>query len=77
MPRIEVGHAGIACAEAGEGPPVVLLHGSASSAGQWRTLTGLLEDRFRVLAPDLHGHGGSDPWPAPPLGPRCGSPCST
>jgi ribosomal protein S18 acetylase RimI-like enzyme len=36
MPGIEVGRAGIACAEAGEGPPVVPLHGSACPAGQWR-----------------------------------------
>jgi pimeloyl-ACP methyl ester carboxylesterase/ribosomal protein S18 acetylase RimI-like enzyme len=64
-PRIDVGRAGIACAEAGGGQPAVLLHGSASSAAQWRGLTGELADRFRVLAPDLHGHGGSDPWPGP------------
>jgi pimeloyl-ACP methyl ester carboxylesterase len=65
MPGILVGRAGIACAEAGDGQPVVLLHGSASSAAQWRSLTRALEGRFRVLAPDLHGHGGSDPWPGP------------
>ena len=64
MPRIRVGEAAIACRESGRGAPVVLLHSSASS-GQWRALAERLEGRFRVLAPDLHGHGGSDPWPGP------------
>jgi pimeloyl-ACP methyl ester carboxylesterase len=65
MPRIRVGEAAIAFRESGRGAPVVLLHGSASSSGQWRPLAERLEGRFRVLAPDLHGHGGSDPWPGP------------
>jgi pimeloyl-ACP methyl ester carboxylesterase len=65
MSSIRIGQAGIAFREAGRGEPVVLLHGSAASSGQWRTLTERLEGRFRVLAPDLHGHGGSDPWPGP------------
>src|SRR4051794_38237412 len=65
MVRIDIGRAGIACTEAGSGQPVVLLHGSACSGRQWRDLTGRLEDRFRVLAPDLHGHGESDAWPGP------------
>ena len=66
MPRIRIGQAGIAVREAGGlGAPVVLLHGSASSSGQWRALAERREGRFRVLAPDLHGHGGSDPWPGP------------
>jgi pimeloyl-ACP methyl ester carboxylesterase len=65
MPRITVGRAGIAFRESGRGAPVVLLHGSASSSGQWRALAKRLEGRFRIMAPDLHGHGGSDPWPGP------------
>lgn len=41
----------------------MLLHGSASSSAQWRKLRPRLESGFRVLAPDLFGHGGTDPWP--------------
>lgn len=49
--------------EAGTGPPVVCLHSSASSSGQWRTLTDQLSDRFHVIAADLYGCGKSPAWP--------------
>ena len=49
--------------EAGLGPSVVCIHGSASSSGQWRPLMDRLSDRFRVIAPDLYGHGRTPPWP--------------
>jgi pimeloyl-ACP methyl ester carboxylesterase len=49
--------------EAGKGPPVVCIHSSASSSGQWRALTELLADRFRILAVDLFGSGKTAPWP--------------
>lgn len=48
--------------ESGAGESVVLLHCSSSSLNQWRALCGQLEGRFRVLAPDLYGYGGSGPW---------------
>jgi pimeloyl-ACP methyl ester carboxylesterase len=47
----------------GEGEPVVLLHSSASSSAQWRSLIERLCDRYRVIAPDLYGYGGTSPWP--------------
>lgn len=49
--------------EAGAGPPVVCLHSSASSSGQWRALMDRLSDRFRVIAADLYGYGKSPAWP--------------
>jgi pimeloyl-[acyl-carrier protein] methyl ester esterase len=49
--------------DAGSGPALVLLHGwSLSSAVFIETLEALADD-FRVLAPDLRGHGASDPGP--------------
>ncbi|HOP46102.1 MAG TPA: alpha/beta hydrolase [Desulfobacteraceae bacterium] len=48
--------------EAGRGPSVVCIHGSASSSGQWRPLMKILSDRFRIIAPDLYGHGRTPPW---------------
>ena len=39
------------------------MHSSASSSTQWRALIESLQDRFHVLAPDLYGYGGSEPWP--------------
>jgi len=49
--------------EQGRGEPVVLLHSSASSSAQWRALAGQLSERYRVMAPDLHGYGSSSNWP--------------
>lgn len=40
--------------------PLVLLHGWPSSALLWREIIPALSERFRVLAPDLPGHGQSD-----------------
>jgi len=44
---------------AGEGRPVVLLHGYLESGEVWQPLTELLSREFRVIAVDLPGHGGS------------------
>ena len=49
--------------EAGTGVPVVCIHASASSSGQWRPLMERLAGRFRSLAVDLYGYGQSPPWP--------------
>ncbi len=41
------------------GPPVVLLHGWASSSRMWRNTLGILGERYRCFAIDLPGHGRS------------------
>ncbi|MGL5117115.1 MAG: alpha/beta fold hydrolase BchO, partial [Beijerinckiaceae bacterium] len=41
----------------GEGPPLLLLHGTGASSHSWRGLAPLLAERFTVIAPDLPGHG--------------------
>ena len=64
MPRLDLDATTVNVREAGEGPPVILLHASSSHSGQWRSLSEQLSDRFHVLAPDLHGYGKSDPLPA-------------
>ena len=46
----------------GEGPHVVLLHSSGSSGRQWDALVNGIQDRFRLQAIDLHGHGGTQAW---------------
>jgi pimeloyl-ACP methyl ester carboxylesterase len=63
MPTIEPARAKLAYLEVGVGETVVLLHSSASSGAQWRSLCALLAGRFAALAPDLYGYGASDPWP--------------
>jgi pimeloyl-ACP methyl ester carboxylesterase len=44
---------------AGQGPPVVLIHGVAGRAGQWDQTLRLLAETHTVVAPDLLGHGDS------------------
>lgn len=46
--------------EAGQGPPVVLLHGFGACAYTWRYLAPALAGTRRVFALDLKGHGLSD-----------------
>ncbi|MEM6851558.1 MAG: alpha/beta fold hydrolase BchO [Pseudomonadota bacterium] len=41
----------------GDGPPLLLLHGTGASTHSWRALAPLLAERFTVVAPDLPGHG--------------------
>lgn len=45
----------------GEGAPVLLVHGFPLSREMWRPLVPLLSDRFRLILPDLRGHGASAP----------------
>ncbi|WP_043498899.1 alpha/beta fold hydrolase [Georgenia sp. SUBG003] len=47
-------------AEAGEGEPVLLLHGFPQHWWAWRKVLPGLAARYRVLAPDLRGAGWTD-----------------
>jgi pimeloyl-ACP methyl ester carboxylesterase len=49
----------------GEGPPLLLVHGLGGSASNWVELAPLLARRFRLLVPDLAGHGRSARLRAP------------
>lgn len=42
---------------AGNGPPVLLLHGGTTSTATWSAQVPALASRFLVIAPDLRGHG--------------------
>lgn len=56
----EVEGARVRFVDEGEGPPVVLIHGFASSLETWATVRPALRERHRVLAMDLKGFGWSD-----------------
>jgi magnesium chelatase accessory protein len=43
--------------EMGEGPSLLLIHGTGAATHSWRGLLPLLAQRFSVVAPDLPGHG--------------------
>ncbi|MFF1448001.1 alpha/beta fold hydrolase [Streptomyces sp. NPDC058274] len=45
---------------AGEGPPLVLIHGIGDSSATWAELIPDLARSHTVIAPDLLGHGASD-----------------
>jgi pimeloyl-ACP methyl ester carboxylesterase len=51
--------------EAGEGPPLLLLHGLSASRDIWEHVVDVLADRHRVVVPDLPGHGESAKPDAP------------
>ena len=52
---------GLAYDSAGSGPPLVLIHGLASSRRCWDLVADDLAQDFTVYAVDLPGHGDSDP----------------
>ncbi len=41
----------------GKGPEVLMVHGTGASTHSWDGLAPLLAQRFRLVAPDLPGHG--------------------
>jgi magnesium chelatase accessory protein len=41
----------------GQGPPLLLIHGTGAATHSWRQLMPILARRFTVIAPDLPGHG--------------------
>jgi magnesium chelatase accessory protein len=49
---------------AADAPVLLLLHGTGAATHSWAGLAPLLAARFRVVAPDLPGHGFTDPLPA-------------
>ena len=61
--RTDVLGTSMAYVEAGEGDPIVLLHGNPTSSYLWRDVIPHLAPLGRCLAPDLVGMGDSDPLP--------------
>src|SRR5207237_1004781 len=51
--------------EAGEGPALMLLHGLTATHFTWEHTIPAFADRWRVIAPDLPGHGRSEKPDAP------------
>jgi pimeloyl-ACP methyl ester carboxylesterase len=57
---IDVNGTRLHVAEAGEGPPVLLLHGWPQHWWAWRKVIPALAEERRVICPDLRGFGWSD-----------------
>jgi pimeloyl-ACP methyl ester carboxylesterase len=60
---VRVGDVRLHVAEAGAGPPLLLVHGWPQHWWAWRRMIPRLAEDYRVIAPDLRGWGWSD---APP-----------
>ena len=56
---VEVDGEEISYLEAGSGTPLLLIHGVGHSSTAWLRSIPRLEERYRVLAPDMPGHGQS------------------
>ncbi len=54
----------VALAGPEDGPPILLVHGWPQNWWTWRNVIPYLADRFRVIVPDLRGHG----WTEAPSG---------
>ncbi len=59
-PRVDYG-AGLRGIMAGEGPPLVLIHGVGLTADSWGAQIEVLSRSFEIHALDLPGHGASEP----------------
>ena len=63
--RIRSGDAGIVYWTLGDGPPVVLLHPFPAHHEFWLPVAETLSARYRLILPDLRGHGESGVGDAP------------
>ena len=61
--HIDIRGLNIAYRRAGEGAPLVLLHGGPTNGREWRNQLEGLSDAFTVVAWDMPGTGGSDDPP--------------
>jgi 3-oxoadipate enol-lactonase len=58
--RVKSGDAEIVYRALGEGPPLVLLHLFPANHEFWLPVANALSTRYRIILPDLRGHGDSD-----------------
>src|SRR5437773_2198746 len=65
LAHVEIGQQTVAYRSAGDGPPLVLLHGFLCDSRVWRRELEELSDRFRVVAWDAPGAGESPDPPEP------------
>jgi pimeloyl-ACP methyl ester carboxylesterase len=49
----------------GSGPAILLIHGFPLDRTMWTYQVDALSDNYRVITPDLRGHGKSEPVPGP------------
>jgi haloacetate dehalogenase len=57
--RVDCGDATINCVVAGNGPPVLMLHGFPQNLAMWARVAPLFAKNFTVVCADLRGYGDS------------------
>lgn len=63
MKDVQAGSVHLRVLDQGEGPPVVLVHGFPLDHSMWTAQIDRLKAKWRVIAPDLRGFGGSQVVP--------------
>ncbi|MEH7306170.1 alpha/beta fold hydrolase, partial [Neobacillus drentensis] len=61
MKKLMVQESSVAYIDSGKGKTIVLLHGFCGSSSYWEFVIPALSTEYRVIAPDLPGHGQSEP----------------
>jgi len=62
--RIDVGEVELRVRHAGQGVPILLIHGHPRTGATWHRVAPLLVDRgYRVVCPDMRGYGQSGKAP--------------
>src|SRR5579859_2505568 len=51
----------VAYRDEGAGEVLLLIHGLGASSSTWRDVVPKLSSKYRIITPDLPGHGQSDP----------------
>ena len=65
MQRLRSSDAEIAYVSMGDGPPIVLLHPFPCHHAFWLPAAQALSSRYRLILPDLRGHGESSAGDGP------------
>jgi pimeloyl-ACP methyl ester carboxylesterase len=65
MPTVRTNNITMHYEEAGQGEPLLLLHGLGSSCDDWELQIPVFAQQYRVIAPDARGHGQSEKPPSP------------
>ena len=63
MPTVYVDDDKLHFFEAGNGAPIIFVHGSCGGGGQWGGISRELSNDFRCISLDLFGSGKSETWP--------------
>jgi pimeloyl-ACP methyl ester carboxylesterase len=62
MPTLSFKRVNVHYTDMGSGKPVVFVHTGPGNSTHWRKVCDILKDSYRLLAIDLYGRGGTDPW---------------